>query len=90
MDLERTTPAPDDRLFPDRQRRLFPNDPRVRVVRPLHELVVGLRERRANHPVLHHFKQVLRPVEVLEERRRMYAELKEQGVKAGFRFGPND
>jgi hypothetical protein len=90
MDLERATAAPEDRDYPDRQRRLFPNDPRIRYERPVHELVVGIRAKRARSPVIHHFKRALRPDTALEERRRLYGRLKERGLAQGFRYRPTD
>jgi hypothetical protein len=90
MDLERATAAPEDRDYPDRQRRLFPNDPRIRYERPVHELVVGIRAKRAKSPVIHHFKRALRPDTALEERRRLYGRLKERGLAQGFRYRPTD
>ena len=90
MDLERATAAPEDRDYPDRQRRLFPNDPRVRYERPVHELAVGMRARRARAPVIHHFKRALRPDTELEERKRLYRRLKERGLAQGFRYRPTD
>ncbi|MFI5403615.1 MAG: glycosyltransferase [Planctomycetota bacterium] len=74
-DLERRAPAADDRGYPDRQRRLFPNDPRIRFERPVHELVEGFPVKSAAYPLIHHFKEALRPRELLAERQRLYAEM---------------
>lgn len=90
MDLERTEAAPEDRDYPDRQRRLFPNDPRIRYERPVHERAVGMRAKRARSPVIHHFKRALRPDTALEERKRLYRKLKERGLAQGFRYRPTD
>jgi len=88
LDFERTRPAPDDRFFPDRQARMFPNDGRVRFERPVHEVAEGLKRRRCMEVVLHHLKQALRSDETLAERRRLYEELVETGRRAGHRFRP--
>jgi hypothetical protein len=74
-DLERRRPAAADALYPDRQARLFPNDPRIRFERPVHELVRGFRTRTAPYPILHHFKEALRTPEAIAERARLYDEL---------------
>ncbi len=85
-DLERTRPAAEDRAFPDRQARLFPNDPRIHFVRPVHELPKGLRVRRTKSPVIHHLKEALRDPATLAARRAQYRELLERGLGQGFRF----
>lgn len=85
-DLARTAPAEDDRFYPDRQARLFPNVPGVFFERPVHELVRGFRRRFTDAVVIHHFKEALRPTEILEERRRLYRALAERGRREGFRF----
>ena len=74
-DLDRTTPSAADRGYPDRQCRLFPNDPSIRFERPVHEIAAGLEVKTAPYPILHHFKQALRAPEVIAERARLYAEL---------------
>jgi glycosyltransferase involved in cell wall biosynthesis len=86
LDLARTRPAPDDAFFPDRQGRLFPNDPRVRFERPVHEVVKGLRRRRSTDVVLHHLKDALREPATLAARRRLYEDLVARGREAGHRF----
>ena len=85
-DLGRTRPAADDRFYPDRQRRLFPNDPAVRFERPVHEFAKGLKCRRTNDVVIHHFKEALRGPEELAKREALYAKLVERGRAAGHRF----
>ncbi|MHC4548662.1 MAG: glycosyltransferase [Planctomycetota bacterium] len=85
-DLARTLPAADERFFPDRQGRLFPNDPRVRFERPVHEYPSGLRRRRTAEVVIHHLKEALRSPATLAERRRVYEELVARGRAAGYRF----
>jgi len=87
-DLARTIPAADDRHYPDRQGRLFPNDPRVRFVRPVHEYATGLKRRRAKDVVLHHLKEALRTPRMLAERERLYRELVARGLETGHRFRP--
>ncbi len=86
LDLERTRPAPDDRFYPDRQGRLFPNVPALRFERPVHELARGFKRRFSGSCVIHHLKEALRTPGLLEERRRLYRELVEMGRKEGFRF----
>ena len=85
-DLACTEPAADDRFYPDRQARLFPNDPRVRFERPVHEIVRGLRRRRTQDVVIHHFKEALRAPETLAARKRLYLDLVDRGRRAGFSF----
>jgi glycosyltransferase involved in cell wall biosynthesis len=85
-DLQRTVPAEDDRFYPDRQARLFPNAPGVFFERPVHELVRGFRRRFTDSVVIHHFKEALRQRETLEERRLLYRALAERGRAEGFRF----
>jgi len=89
-DLERTRPAPADAGWPDRQARLFPNDPRVRFERPVHEVAKGLRRRRTTDVVLHHFCDALRDAATKEARRRLYRELVDRGRAQGFRYRPAD
>ncbi|MGQ0613215.1 MAG: glycosyltransferase [Planctomycetaceae bacterium] len=86
LDLERTRPAPDDRFYPDRQGRLFPNVPELRFERPVHELARGFQRRFSDSCVIHHQKEALRTPALLEERRRLYHGLVEKGRKEGFRF----
>jgi len=85
-DLARTIAADDDRFYPDRQGRLFPGDGSVRFERPVHEWAQGLRRRRTRDVVIHHFKEALRADSTLRARRRLYAELVEQGLRDGHRF----
>ncbi len=85
-DFARTIPADFDRHYPDYQRRLMPNDPRIRFVRPVHETAVGLKLRKAQYPILHHFKEALRSPETLEDRRQLYLSLVKRGLEAGYRF----
>jgi len=85
-DLGRTTPSEEDRFYPDRQARLFPNLPEVFFERPVHELVRGFPRRFTDRVVIHHLKEALRGPELLEERRRLYAELVARGRRDGFRF----
>jgi len=85
-DLERTRPAADDRDYPDRQARLFPNDGSVRFFRPVHEVARGRRRRRAKDVCLHHFKEALRDAELLADRARLYDDLVRRGLEGGHRF----
>jgi glycosyltransferase involved in cell wall biosynthesis len=85
-DLGRTVPSPDDRFYPDRQGRLFPNDPALHFERPVHEVARGFRRRFTDSVVIHHLKHALRSTETIEERRRLYLALVEKGRAAGFRF----
>ena len=85
-DLERTQPAAEDRAFPDRQARLFPNDARIHFVRPVHELPKGLRVRRTKSLVIHHLKEALRDPPMLAARRAQYRELLERGLGQGHRY----
>ncbi len=82
-DLERRTPAADDRGYPDRQCRLFPNDPRIRFERAVHELVLGFPVKTAPYPVIHHFRDALRSPEMLAERARLYAEMEARAKREG-------
>lgn len=74
-DLERRKPAAADRGYPDRQARLFPNDPCLRFERAVHELAEGFPVKTAAYPLIHHFKDALRSPELLLERQRLYAGL---------------
>ena len=85
-DLARTIPAADDRFYPDRQARLFPNDGSVRFERPVHEVPRGRKKRCAKRVVLHHLKEALRAPELLAERARMYDELVVRGLADGHHF----
>ena len=85
-DLQKTLPAADEQHGPDRQRRLFPNDPVIRFERPVHENAVGLRRRRTRDVVIHHFKEALRDREQLAAREALYCELIERARRAGHRF----
>lgn len=85
-DLGRSVPSPDDRFYPDRQGRLFPNDGSVRYERPVHEVPRGLERRFTDAVVLHHLKHALRSHATIEERRRLYLALVEKGRAQGFRF----
>lgn len=86
LDFARTRPAPRDRDFPDRQARLFPNDPRVRFVRPVHEVATGLKRRRSREVTIHHLKDALRTPATLAARERLYARLLAQGLADGHRY----
>lgn len=89
-DLERTRPAPEERLWPDRQGRLFPNSPRARFERPVHEICTGLPRRRTTEVVLHHFKHALRTADLIAERRRLYERLVDVGRAQGYRYRAED
>ena len=85
-DLARTRPAADERDYPDRQARLFPNDGSVRFFRPVHEVPRGRRKRCAPDVFLHHFKEALRNPELLADRARLYDALVQKGIERGHRF----
>ncbi|MEE8105067.1 MAG: glycosyltransferase family 2 protein [Planctomycetota bacterium] len=85
-DFARRVPAEFDRWYPDFQRRLFPNDPRIHFKRPVHEVAAGLKSRFAEYPILHHFKEALRSEETLAERDALYDTLVQRGLARGFRY----
>ena len=89
-DLARTLPADDERFFPDRQGRLFPNEPGIRFERPVHEYPTGLRRRRTRDVLIHHLQVALRSPEVLAARKQLYRELIQRGRAEGHRYRAGD
>lgn len=86
LDFDRTRPAPEDAWYPDRQARLFPADGTARFLRPVHEVVEGLKKRRSFDHVIHHFKHALRDETLIADRDRLYRSLVERGLATGHRF----